>query len=613
MRLPSIDRAVKGARRALRRFPLVIASALVTATAGMVLLEGGNESPWIRVGAAASLGLPLFTALTLLARRRGLPEAGAWGLRALGVLVLAAFYWRWPSWSSETMAIRYFHLSAGFHFLVAVIAYVGVAESNGFWQFNRALLLRFLTGVLYSIALFAGLAVALLGIDNLLGVDVREEVYGRLWMAIAFVFNTWFFAAGVPVDFEDLDRLEEYPGGLRAFSQYVLLPLVTIYLLILTSYLVRVLVTREWPSGWIGYLVSALAVLGILSLLLIHPLREREGHGWIDRYARSFWIAIIPSVIMLLLAIWQRIDQYGITEPRYLLSILALWLTAVAAYFAVSRSRNIKIIPGSLAALAFLSFIGPWSAYSTALRSQIGRLSGALERYGVLVDGSITPTTADLPETERREITGALRYVIQYHGTGPIDDWFPDGVAAIDTIGEGTLPSNAFMSLQRATILMRYMGIEPVDVPSSVPEDFRYYTAVYPRPPLDIAGFDWAFTGVSLQGFSATVGLDSLALSFGVDDLVLRLDRNGDEVIARSLAPFLERISRNLDVPGGLAVPTDSLRIDAEEAGYVIRVYVTQLTVDVRTDPPTIAGATGDVFLRSIAPIDDDEPDPTDP
>ncbi len=609
MRLPSVDRAIAGARLAVSRFPLVIASALVTAAAGMGLIEGGDDAPWVRLGAAASLGLPLFTGLTLLSRRRGLSRAGAWGLRAIGVLALWAFYWRWPSWSDETMALRYFHLSAGFHFLVAVIAYVRVGEANGFWQFNRALFLRFLLGVVYSIVLFAGLAVALLGVDNLLGVNVSDEAYPRLWMAIAFVFNTWFFAAGIPVDFEDLDRLEEYPGGLRAFSQYVLLPLVTIYLLILTSYLVRVVVTRVWPSGWIGYLVSALAALGILSLLLIHPLREREEHGWIDRYARSFWIAIIPSVAMLLLAIWKRVAQYGITEKRYLLSILALWLASVAVYYAVSRSRNIKVIPGSLAALALFSFLGPWSAYSTSLRSQLGRLSGALERHGVLVDGRVVPTTADIPEDERREITGGLRYVIQFHGTGPIDDWFPDGVAAIDTIGDGTSPSNNFMSLQRASILMRHLGIEPVDAPSFLPDDFRHYNAAYPRPPLDVAGFDWGFPAAPLQGFSETVGADSLALSFGVDDLLLRLDRNGEEVIARSLEPFLERIARNLDVPGGLAVPTDSLRIDAEGAGYAVRIYVTQVTLDVRTDPLTVVGATGDVFFRSIDPETTDLPD----
>jgi predicted HAD superfamily phosphohydrolase len=303
---------------------------------------------------------------------------------------------------------------------------------------------------------------------------------------------------------------------------------------------------------------------------------------------------------MLLLAIWKRVAQYGITEKRYLLSILALWLASVAVYYAVSRSRNIKVIPGSLAALAFFSFIGPWSAYATSLRSQLGRLAGSLERHGVLVDGRVVPTTAEIPEDDRREITGALRYVIQFHGTGPIDDWFSDGVAAIDTIGDGTKPSNNFMSLQRASILMRHMGIEPVDAPSSATDDFRHYTAAYPRPPLDVAGFDWGFPAVPLQGFSQTIGLDSLALSFGVDDLMLRLDRNGEEVIARSLEPFLERIARSLDVPRGLAVPTDSLRIDAEGTRYAVRIYVTQVTVDARTDPLTIAGATGDVFLRLI-------------
>lgn len=94
-------------------------------------------------------------------------------------------------------------------------------------------------------------------------------------------------------------------------------------------------VTGSWPSGWISYLVSGLAVVGIFSLLMVHPDRMDAKHGWIDRYARAFWIAIVPSAAMVLMALWQRVDQYGVTERRYLLGVLA--------------------------ALGVATFVGPWS------------------------------------------------------------------------------------------------------------------------------------------------------------------------------------------------------------------------------------------------------------
>ena len=601
MRLPSIDRAVEGARRAFLRFPMVILSGIATAGAAMVVIDASDPDRWVRLGAAASLGLPLFTALSFLGLRRGLGPPMLWALRAAGLLVLAVFWWRWAGWSEEVAALRYFHLSAALHLLVAFVAYLGVREHNGFWQFNRALFLRFLTGGIYSAVLFAGLAIALAGVDNLFGVDVAEEAYFRLWAFIAFVFHTWFFTAGIPQDFAGLEELEEYPGGLRAFSQYVLLPLVTVYLLILTAYLGRVLVTRVWPSGWIGYLVSALAALGILSLLLVHPLREREGYAWIDRYARVFWVAILPSVVMLLLAVWQRIDQYGITERRYLLAALAVWLAAVAVYFAVSRSRNIKAIPASLALVAIVTLVGPLSAYAVSLRSQMGRLAELLERHGALVDGRISAVSGDVPVEDRREITGALGYLIMYHGTREIDDWFPEGIAAIDTIANGTGSSNRYEAEQRAALLVRHLGMDPVAGPADGISDFRHYHARPPRPALDVSEFELAWTNVSLDGLSREIDGDTYALSFGGDGPSARLEVNELEVLSFPIDALIDRIGRVYTRTGGTAIPPDSLVIEHAEAGYGLRIHVTGITVDARGDSTAVSGATGDVLLRRPA------------
>ncbi|MDX1396869.1 MAG: DUF4153 domain-containing protein [Gemmatimonadota bacterium] len=599
MALPSIQRVIDAAVVAFRRFPLVVASGVLTAVAGIGFAEGGDEDTWVRIGAATSLGMPLFTALTLAARRRGMTPTGTWALRAAGGALLFAWFIVWPGWSDELRAVRYFHLSAGLHFLVAVVAYVGRREENGFWQFNRELFIRFLTAAVYSTVLFAGLAIALAGVDNLLGVDVDGSAYGDLFMVIAFAFNTWFFAAGIPLDFDELERDRHYPPGLRAFSQYVLLPLVTVYLVILSAYLVRVLVTREWPSGWIGYLVSALATLGILSLLLVHPLRDRGGHAWIDRYARWFWIAILPSVAMLLMAIWQRIHQYGVTERRYLLAVLAVWLAGTAVFYAVTRSRDIRIIPASLMAIAFVTLVGPWSAYAVSLGSQLGRLTGLLERNGAFADGRVSPAVADVPEEDRREITGALTYVIRFHGTGSIDGWFPGGVAAIDTIGDGTRPSPRYIALERATLLMRHMGMEPVSDRLAAASPFRSYSTEYPRPAFDVAGFEWAFLGVSLGGETHAAGEDRIRVSIdGGSDLVLLV--NDEEVLRGPLGPFLDGLEGHISSPEIRTVPGDLLRLDAEGDGYAIRIYFRTLTEDRREGSPRVSSAMGDVFLRRV-------------
>ena len=118
-----------------------------------------------------------------------------------------------------------------------------------FWEFNRILFQRILQSVLFSTILFAGLAIALWAVQSLLGVKVDWKAYYFLFLSVAFLFNTWFFLAGVPSDWQELESDYEYPAGLRMFVQFILLPLVTLYVMILYGYLVKILIIREWPRG----------------------------------------------------------------------------------------------------------------------------------------------------------------------------------------------------------------------------------------------------------------------------------------------------------------------------------------------------------------------------
>ncbi|HMB71410.1 MAG TPA: DUF4153 domain-containing protein, partial [bacterium] len=261
-RLPSVQVALAAAVGTLRRYPFVLASAAGAVAAAIVTLEHGADGAALRLVLAATLGIPLFVALATFATGRGDAPAIRWGPSALALLPLAGFFLAADGWSEQVLVRRYAQTSLGLHALVAVLAWVGRDQPNGFWQFNRRLFERFLVSALFSAVLFLGLALALAALDKLFGIEIDEDTYARLWCVVAFLFNTWYFLGGLPRRYDDLDRSTDYPAGLRIFSQYILVPLVLVYLLILTAYLVRVAVTHEWPSGWIGFLVSGVSVLG---------------------------------------------------------------------------------------------------------------------------------------------------------------------------------------------------------------------------------------------------------------------------------------------------------------------------------------------------------------
>jgi len=413
--MPSIRAAWGEAQQTLRRFPLVLLSAAIATASGWgAIAAHSHDTAWAASWAASTLGIGLFTAIAVTSERLG-SRAGAFVLSGLATAALIAFAFAWHGWTSAIQIRRYVQLGVAFHLMVAFLPFLGRREPNGFWQFNRILFLRFCLSAVYSAVLFLGWVLAIVAVQQLFKVKIAETVYARLWITIAFLFNTWFFLGGVPRDLRALDERTDYPSGLKVFTQFVLLPLVVTYLAILTTYLGRILITGQWPSGWIGWLVSSVAAVGILSLLLVHPIREREENRWVSGYGRWFYVALLPSIGMLLVAIGKRITQYGVTEDRYFIAVLSVWLAGIAVLYIARRNAGIHLIPITLCAIAFLTAFGPFGAYTTSRRSQTSRLRALLAKAHVDPSG---PRVAhpEVTHADRRELSASLDYLLSTHG-----------------------------------------------------------------------------------------------------------------------------------------------------------------------------------------------------
>lgn len=481
----SLRRLGAATERALRRFPLAMLAATVAGVAAAVYADDHEAYAWRRLLLAAQLGIPLFLVIALVAERRerlGLPRATGVAARAVGVVLLGAYVFALPDHLGVTHWLRFVQLNVGLHLLVTVLPFARRGETNGMWQFNLALLLRFVTAAFFSAVLFAGLSLALFALKTLLAVPVADEVYLQLWCLIAFVFNTAYVLGGVPADLAALDAKPDYPRVVRIFAQDILAPLVGIYLAILLVYLVKVIATGEWPSGWIGYLVSSVAVAGLLSLLLLEPLAGEPRRRWLRVYARGFYALMLPSVAMLALAVVKRTDQYGLTEPRYFLSVLAVWLGVVAVAGSVRRLPLVKAIPASLAALAFLTAAGPWSAYDVARASQRHRLDTVLAANGRLRDGRLVAAETPVADADREEISAVLDYLFEHFGAEVLGDRADPalGTALADAAARTGLPVPGFAL---ARIVTQHLNVAYVSAEERAVRAFYAFT----REPADAA------------------------------------------------------------------------------------------------------------------------------
>jgi hypothetical protein len=558
--IPTLRPVISGAQRTARRFPFVLAAGILAAFAAILLMEDlGSERLNQRLLVAATLGLPLFLALRMIGERRRVGDITQALLGLGAVLVLAVVGALWWRWSEPVQFARYVQLSAAFHLLAAIAPMTREPDSRAFWEYNRMLFERVLTAAVYTAVLFAGLALALAAVDQLFGVDVSETAYARLWVTIVFVGGTWILLGGVP-DLEQLERAAEYPAGLKVFAQYILMPIVAVYLVILTLYFGKVLGTWEWPSGWIGWLVTGVTVTGIFALLLVHPVSQETGNRWVVAYARGFFAALLPSVVMLWLAIGQRVGQYGITERRYFLIVLSAWLAAIAVQQLVTRSRGIAVIPVTLCAVAIATLAGPWGAYRVSERSQVGRLAGLLERNGRLVEGRARSSTAEVPEADRREISATLRYLAETHGTGAIAPWFEGRLAEIDTAAEGTEPSDRGEA--RARTISAWLGVSYV---GWSPERYLWFSYVADaREPERLAGYDELLPVRYPSPASTGSGLTARAERSGKS---LALYRGTERLLEMPLDSLLEALKGRPRERATTPVPARLLRVERAAPG----------------------------------------------
>ena len=428
LQLPSLQRVLQAAGRVARRFPLTLLCAGVVCVAGCQAIAFNTypDTPaaWVfPLLSAGALGLPLTLALALAAERYGWAATGRWAAQAGALALLAGWYALAPAAPGLVWGLRLAVLLLGLHLAVAAAPYLGElrrgADPPGFWRYNQTLFQRLLLAGLYSGVLYVGCAIALLALRELFGWDTNSDWFGFLFVALASLFNTWFFLAGVPADFAALEQEAPYPQGLKVFTQFVLLPLVVLYGGILYAYLGRIVVQWSLPKGWVSVLILALAVAGIFALLLIHPLRQSPDNTWIRTFARWFYRALFPLLGLLAVAIGTRVHAYGLTEERYFVLLLAAWLLGIALYFLVRQGQGIVWIPVSLAGLALGSVAGPWGAFAVAERSQLHELHALASRYHLLQNGHLDGANGRVPNLPRA-VRGAAGHDGRAPGVDPL-------------------------------------------------------------------------------------------------------------------------------------------------------------------------------------------------
>ncbi|TDE45373.1 DUF4153 domain-containing protein [Flavobacterium rhamnosiphilum] len=384
-KFPSFHSVLLASQKTIFRFPLETILTILGTVFAISLSEERNdtmENFYTKSIMCCSLCLVLFLSVSLYFSAT---QKNSW-IRFLTSLLLGGlvttFIFSFSEKITDVEALQFLVLDIAFHLLVSFAGFLPKAyDQEEFWEFNKQLFLRILTAGLYSVVLYSGLSLAILAVHHLFNVDFYDKIYLHLFFIIAGIFNTLFFLSGVPeTNNGSTPLILKYPKGLKNFTQYVLLPLISIYLVILICYETKILVTLSLPVGWVSNLVLVFAIFGILSFLLVHPIAEETENLWMRTFNRWFYYLLVPLLGLLFWAILYRINLYGFTHERYYVLALSIWLTIVVAYFIIKKEPKIKFIPITMCITALLTILGPQSADTISKNSQLSRFESYLQK-----------------------------------------------------------------------------------------------------------------------------------------------------------------------------------------------------------------------------------------
>ncbi|MDT8413421.1 MAG: DUF4153 domain-containing protein [Vicingaceae bacterium] len=616
MKLPSIQYLQEKTVTALKRFPLSILAATIGVICAIYLIEHehyqGNLFPVINLMLCAALGIPLFFCVTVFSEKLTFSFKIKALLSLIGTLILVGIYFSLPnsdeSFNTSLPYVRYAIYNITIHLLVAFAPFILKKEINGFWQYNKVLFIRFLTSVLYSGFLYVGIVLALVSLKLLFDVNIRDQFYFEFWVIIAGLFNTWFFTAGMPTSLTNLDNDYEYPTGLKIFSQYILLPLLMLYLLILYGYGIKIFAAWDWPKGIVSYLIVCVAILGILNFLLIYPYSKQKENKWIATFSRVYYFILFPLIIMLFIAINMRIGDYGITINRYIILLLGCWLTLVAIYFAIGKA-NIKFIPISLFTVILLTSFGPWGMFSVSENSQVNRLKNLLETHQLLENNSITnEQTIDLvssyynheftpkneklfPDSIKNDIKSILDYLNDHHGLTKIKPWFSNNYDA--EIASFNQDKRKYERVNEANIYMNALGLAYTHHYTNNNQIYFSFSAENKHNKvLDISGYDYQVkvnsnynNNVVLQTF--VINNKEYELKIQDNENMLLLLENKQLKSALNFNEIIKKLMDNYkNSNNNYDIPVNEMTIVSETEGVKLKFIFDNINIE--TDKKTL-------------------------
>ncbi|MCE5330798.1 MAG: DUF4153 domain-containing protein [Bacteroidales bacterium] len=403
----------------------------------LFFLEINQENADIqeRVWAFFALSIPLSVAVTLFSEefKNKLLRAG---LNLLSTILLVIYILTLPESLRVSDDYQLIILGIVFTFSSFFASFLKKNNDIPFWEFSKTSIVQLVITFIFSLVLMLGLSLAVLSLDELFKVNISDRVYKNLAVICCGLFAPIYFLANVLDENEKRKHEFEFNKFLKVLGLYILLPILAVYVVILYVYLIQIIAKWELPNGWVSWLVSALALGGFLSMMILYPLRlqseNKSENKTATYFSRYLPVIIFPLLILMTIGIFRRFNDYGLTINRGYVFLLNFWLYGICIYLFFSKSKHLKWIIISFSLIAFLSSIGPWSVFNVTKQNMINEINHILAENHLIENGKVIDKAdvekIKIDEKQEQKLVSKIDYIVDNYGISALQPFFNDKI-----------------------------------------------------------------------------------------------------------------------------------------------------------------------------------------
>ena len=209
-----------------------------------------------------------------------------------------------------------------------------------------------------------GVSLVFLAVQELLELKISPKAYAALWLSsVSSLFVIFALAYGTKKERFNSPKVWKVLVGYVAFPVYLLLTAVMLLFCLKCA--------AKWsiPNGEVNLLVIVSSALW-MAFRYLTAVYDGKAFRLFNRFGS---LLILPQILLQGIALWIRIDNYGLTPARYLSVVFAIFMAIVAIGMFFGSRFSGRVVFLTAAAFALAISYGPLNVVDFTVKSQIAK------------------------------------------------------------------------------------------------------------------------------------------------------------------------------------------------------------------------------------------------